>query len=382
MPRVFFYVQHLLGIGHVVRALRIARGLRESGFEVDFVMGGVPIPNNDLQRLNVVQLPPVRAANASFDALVGQYGELVDEAFKKARVDALLESLLQSRPDIILIETFPFGRQQMRFELMPLLEAAHAKSRRPPIVSSVRDILQESKKPDRARETIDLLHIYFDHVIVHGDPRFITLDATFPLASEIAHLLSYSGLIAPQAPIRSPSTSSLADVVVSVGGGSVGHRLLKTAISAKSLSSLAGARWLIVTGPNIDPHSYCELRTEAGEHGIALVQFLPDLAAVLAGAVLSISQAGYNTVADILVAGCKAVFVPFAGGGETEQSLRARLLEANGIGISVPDDMLSTDNLLSAIDRSLALPRQKIDIDLGGVAGTARILERLLSRGG
>lgn len=382
MPRVFFYVQHLLGIGHVVRSLRIARGLREGGFEVEFVIGGVPIPNSDLQGLNVVQLPPVRAANASFDELVGQDGELVNEDFKQARMQALLETLRQSRPDIVLIETFPFGRRQMRFELMPLLEEAHLQSWRPLMVSSVRDILQESKRSDRARETVDLLHSYFDHVIVHGDPRFITLDATFPLANEIAHLFSYSGLVAPQAPIRSPSTSSLADVVVSAGGGSVGHRLLKTAISAKLLSSLADARWLIVTGPNIDPRSYSELRAEAGEHGIALVQFLPDLAAVLAGAVLSISQAGYNTVADVLVAGCKAVFVPFAGGGETEQSLRARLLEANGIGISLPDEMLSTDNLISAIDRSLGLPRRKIDIDLGGVGGTARILQRLLSRRG
>ena len=38
-PRVLFYVQHLLGIGHVMRACRIAKALRDA-FEVRLVVGG------------------------------------------------------------------------------------------------------------------------------------------------------------------------------------------------------------------------------------------------------------------------------------------------------------------------------------------------------
>ena len=34
-PRVFFYVQHLLGVGHVFRAMRIVSALVERGFDVD-----------------------------------------------------------------------------------------------------------------------------------------------------------------------------------------------------------------------------------------------------------------------------------------------------------------------------------------------------------
>ena len=36
-PRVFFYVQHLLGIGHLARASRIAAALAEDGFDVTVV---------------------------------------------------------------------------------------------------------------------------------------------------------------------------------------------------------------------------------------------------------------------------------------------------------------------------------------------------------
>ena len=52
-------------------------------------------------------------------------------------------------------------------------------------------------------------------------------------------------------------------------------------------------------------------------------RFRKDLAGLMASARVSVSQAGYNTVCDMLVAGCQSVLVPYASGGETEQSLRA-----------------------------------------------------------
>ncbi len=38
--RVFFYVQHLLGIGHLVRASRIAHAMAKAGLDVTVVTGG------------------------------------------------------------------------------------------------------------------------------------------------------------------------------------------------------------------------------------------------------------------------------------------------------------------------------------------------------
>ena len=40
--RVFFYVQHLLGIGHLRRAAVLARALADGGFDVLLVSGGAP----------------------------------------------------------------------------------------------------------------------------------------------------------------------------------------------------------------------------------------------------------------------------------------------------------------------------------------------------
>ena len=41
---VFFYVQHLLGIGHLKRAATLAQALRDAGFKVVLASGGVPVP--------------------------------------------------------------------------------------------------------------------------------------------------------------------------------------------------------------------------------------------------------------------------------------------------------------------------------------------------
>ena len=46
--RVFFYVQHLLGIGHQRRGATLARAMEAAGMEVTYVSGGTEIPNLNL----------------------------------------------------------------------------------------------------------------------------------------------------------------------------------------------------------------------------------------------------------------------------------------------------------------------------------------------
>ena len=69
--------------------------------------------------------------------------------------------------------------------------------------------------------------------------------------------------------------------------------------------------------------------------------------------ILSISQAGYNTAADILVAGCRSIMVPFAEAGETEQSRRAAALERRGLVQVVKEPAVAPDALAEAIDRAM-----------------------------
>jgi predicted glycosyltransferase len=100
---------------------------------------------------------------------------------------------------------------------------------------------------------------------------------------------------------------------------------------------------------------------------------------------LSISQAGYNTVMEILSLGTPAVVVPFAAGSETEQSLRARLLATRGLLTVVEESGLTPKRLAEAIDA--ALEKQQTaspvlpNLNLDGAGQTATILQELIAKG-
>lgn len=373
-PRVLFYVQHLVGVGHVFRASRIVRALRGQGVEVDLVFGGVPIPGLDVADARVHYLPPVRAGLEVFNRLEDGDGNPVDDAYRDRRRDLLLDLFERVRPDVVVTEAFPFGRRQMRFELLPLMEAAKARASGPAIVvASVRDILQENAKPERDLEVVDIIDRYFDHVLVHGDPDFVRIGQTFPHADAIAAKLRYTGIVAPQPPV--PATGDEAfDVVLSVGGGAFGHRLLLAAMKARRLSVLADARWVVLTGLAATPAQRAELEALAGEN-VTFERFIPDLPARLAAAKLSISRAGYNTTADIYAAGCRAIVVPLSDGIETEQITRAALMNEKGLAIAVDHEDETPETIAAAIDRAMAGPApDRSMIDIGGATKAARML--------
>ena len=386
---VLFHVQHLLGIGHLTRAATLARGLAAEGFEVTVVSGGEPVPGVDFGRATVVQLPPVRVADRRFSELLDANGEPVDDAWKARRRDRLLDLYEKVGPDFVLTELFPFGRRQLRFELLPLLDRAaaeRARTGRPRIACSVRDILVQSPRPERTREMLALARRYYDLVLVHGDPRLVSLDATFPHAREIADRIAYTGYVVARSE-RSPGEPERmageggGEVVVSAGGGAVGGKLLEAALAARPRTPLADAGWRLLAGANLpDPH-FRSLAARAPDE-VSVERFRPDFRALLRSARLSISQGGYNTMMEVLDAGVRAVVVPYAGGLETEQTLRANLLAARGLVEVVGEEELGPESIAAAVSRALAKPPPGglAGVDTSGDAATARALRDLADR--
>jgi predicted glycosyltransferase len=372
---VFFYVQHLLGVGHLVRASRIANALAEGGHAVVMATGGVPFPGFPDASIATVTLPPLKAS-PGFAGLVDIDGRPADEAIKKRRRDELLSAFDRIGPDVLLIEAFPFGRRQMRFELLPLLEMAKKRPHPPLVACSVRDILQADRKPDRIEESARLVEDYFDLVLVHGDPSFIKLNESFPLADRFAHKIAYTGLVA--GPPAYPSSESF-DVIVSAGGGAAGGDLIRCAVEAAPKLSPA-FRWLILTGPNFPSTDLGKLQAEAAAN-LRIVAFRQDFGELLAAAGLSVSQAGYNTVCDILRANCRALLIPFAKEGESEQTMRTVKLNKMGLAEVLPEDRLNPKELARRIEASLQRGRPRPHgLDLEGARGTREILRRHMSK--
>lgn len=376
--RVLFYVQHLLGIGHLTRASRIANALAVRGFDVTVVTGGKPVSGFPGPDVRHIALPPVVSSDEGFSALQDMDGNPVDDAFRDMRRDRLLAILHDIRPHAILTEAFPFGRRQMRFELLPFLDAARAMDNPPKIFASVRDILQKRPKPerDRDRETVDYIDRYFDRILIHGDPTFARLEETFPHADEIADKVIYTGLVAPPQP---DAPTDRFDVIVSAGGGAVGRHVLQAVVGATAILQ-PQKPWALITGPNLAQADHDAI-AEGVVGNVTVFRFRPDFASLLSGATLSVSQAGYNTVCDILRARCRAIVVPFTTGGETEQAARAERLERLGLVTALDDAELSAERIAAAIRSGLetpALPERDLSIDLEGADRTADILRDML----
>ncbi len=370
---VLFHVQHLLGIGHVRRANIVCQALTGAGFQVVLVTGGRPIA--DLQRdgIEIVQLPPLHIGDSGFHDLRDDTNTPVDADWKMNRCNQLLDLFDAVAPDILITEAFPFGRRQMRFELIPLLEHAAARNRPPQIYCSVRDILKSYRKPGRAEETVALIDRFYDGVLVHGDPSFAALVETFPDAAHFDEKVHHTGIVA--APPAESSLSCGDEILVSAGGGAVGLRLFETAIAARALSSFAKATWRILVGPNVAEEDYRRLCDRATD-GVIVEHYRTDFRTLLTNCRVSISQAGYNTVADLIVAETPAVLVPFDTDGEDEQPRRASKLAERGCAVSLPSQTLTPETLAAALDEASHLKQATANsIGLDGAARTASILQ-------
>jgi len=380
--RVMFYVQHLLGIGHLKRASLIARAMVDAGLDVAVVLGGAEVPGIDFEGCARILLPPARAADETFAVLLDEAGRPVDDAWRDHRAARLLFEFDALRPHLLMLELFPFGRRMFGFELLPLLTTARSLSRPPKLACSLRDILVAKPDAERNRQRVTFAKAWFDRVLVHGDPRLIPIEASYPEMGELGDKLVYTGYVAQNAvpeDADEPTDYPLGEgpigrgeVIVSAGGGAVGLPLLRAALEARALSPLADRTWRLITGPNLPDADFAALAWQPPP-GCIVERWRPDLPMLLRRCAVSISQAGYNTVMDVLQAGTPAVLVPFAGGSETEQTRRARVLAERGRAVCLDARELSAKILADAAGQALTLAPQSVEIDCNGAAMTARL---------
>jgi predicted glycosyltransferase len=316
-----------------------------------------------------VQLPPARAKDELFDELVDEHGSNVDQSWHEARRDQLLATFRSARPDVLITETFPFGRRLLEFELMALIEDAKRASHAPKIVSSVRDVLQRPRKDARAAGMVERSRSLYDAIIVHSDPAVMRLERSFPETAALASKLLYTGYICAEIPKRSDLRR---EILVSAGGGAAGRELIDVALTARSHCRHSDAPWTFVTGPLA--------AAPAPIDGVTIVRSLPDFRSRLSNAALSISQAGYNTLIETVKARTPAIVVPFETDREQEQVTRARAFVELGLVRMLRSNALEPRVLARLIDATVGSVPATAKIDFDGARGTVRAINAVLGR--
>src|SRR6185436_12633430 len=164
----------------------------------------------------------------------------------------------------------------------------------------------------------------------------------------------------------------------SVGGGAVGEELLKLALAARPLTVLKDAPWRLLLGANLPSSLMAELKS-AAPAGVTVEPARPDFVSMLRRCRLSISQAGYNTLMELMAVGSRGVVVPFARGAETEQTQRAELLAQHGLVDVVAESGLTPIRLAEAVDRAAARAKPAPGaIDLNGLATSVAMIRNAI----
>ncbi len=376
--RALIWVQHLLGTGHVRRAAALAHGLADRGVTVAVTHGGgAETALAYDRRITLYPLPAVRALTPSFTPLVDKDGAPIDAPFKKRRTVRLLEVLATVAPDLIVIEGYPFARRAFGGEVTALLETAHARTPRPRIACSVRDVLVA--KPHRDPETAAVINRLFDLVLIHGDPYFIPFEPTFFALDRIGRRVHYTGFMGRRPdPDGPPGDDGAGEILVSAGGGAVAGPVIEAALAAHG--PVAARRpdlvWRLLIGPDTPGDLAARAWARAGPT-LIVEAARPDFPALLRRCALSISQAGYNTVLDTLGAGCRAILIPFARAGESEQAIRAGVLAERG-RVTVLEEASATGDRLA--ERVLAALAVAPPAPMAWADGASRSAELLLGQ--
>ena len=379
--RLLHYTQHVLGMGHLFRSLEIDKEL--AGHEVHLITGGPAVPMTLPEHVTHHAQIPLQM-DSDFTEIFSSESDLSLDEIWDRRTSMLDRLLKELRPDLFLVELFPFGRKRFGRELLPALQNIR-EGRYGPMrtVCSLRDILVEKDDQEKYEDrVVRQANAYFDNILVHADPGLIRLEETFSRITDLTPEITYPGYVTPRpkpgagARLRAeqniPPDERL--VVVSAGSGTVGFTLLKAAVQgSRKLYPERAHRLVLFSGPHLEEEHFAELQTLADGSGhIRISRFSARFPDWLDAADLSVSMGGYNTTMNLLAASCHGLVLPFAQ--NREQNMRAERLEKRGCLTRLAPQDLSPEMMAEKMRVALNTPFPSHAIDLDGARATAEIL--------
>jgi pimeloyl-ACP methyl ester carboxylesterase/predicted glycosyltransferase len=162
--------------------------------------------------------------------------------------------------------------------------------------------------------------------------------------------------------------------LVTAGGSGVGEHLLRRVLDAVPLARrrVPGLRFLVVTGPRIDPARLSRPR------GVSLRGYLPDLHRHLAACDLAVVQGGLTTCMELTASRRPFIYVPLRHHFEQNFHVRHRL-DRYGAGRCMSyDEASDPDVLAAAIAEEVGRKVGYRPVETGGAARAAGLLAELL----
>jgi predicted glycosyltransferase len=364
--RIALYSQDSLGLGHLRRTTLIGwRLLDEAPHSAVLLFADSPVaPFFELpDAMDCVKLPSLLKVAAGQWRPTSLPIPMADLQHLRARL--LYRTLVDYRPDLVLVDHMPGGVQGELAPALGALRQAHPACR---IVLGLRDVLDAPHVTRRVWQdegAYEALRQYYDAVLIYGLRELFDTAATYDIPAPPGgiHYCGYvvngaqatvSGpALSPAAPLRAAFAARVPEghvagrlspegrrVFVSAGGGGDGHLLMQTYLRAlRDLGSRVDFATLMAIGVNAPRAVRQELQQEAEGLPVQIVSYVEDSVSAMAAADLVVCMGGYNTLAEVLHLGRKALVVPRAG-PSAEQQMRCRLFaQRNLIDVLYPGQL-------------------------------------------
>jgi predicted glycosyltransferase len=380
-PRILLHCQYVYGIGHLVRAVELARGL-SARFQVFILNGGETVPNFELpETVKFIQLPAIYKEEKSEHLSPVDTSITLNECFL-SREKIIKKSVEEIKPDLLITEHFPFGLF-FEAEVMDLIKKVKNVNSKAKIVTSVRDLIESGEGGKRDAYICDLINNWYDMVLVHGDEKFAALSKSFPQINKIKVQIFHTGYIVRPIPIGTKN-GNFPVILASVAGGRLGNELLDAIIDSHlNIRARKNHKLILFSGAfERDFKKQKEKVSSLQSEDVKIYMFdSQKYVECLSNATLVITLGGYNSIIES-VSAKKAILVyqrGFAGGNE-EQDLRIKLFENTGhLKIIKPEDLNAEKLSDLIINRINELDVPEFELNMNGVQNSGLCLHNLLS---
>lgn len=349
-----------VGIGHLRRTLAIAERATQTipSCRALVVSGTVHVSNFTLpDRVDYIKLPSLRKG-PDYRYCAKTLGvNLTDTiAIRSALLTATAASY---RPDVLLIDKSPVGVHDEAETALRLVRDRYPATR---VIFGMRDIEdapeQTIREWKRGRH-LEALEYLVDEIWVYGDPEIFDVVSAYELPAGIAQKIRYVGFIARSGCSHDAGVEARGvgakNVLVTVGGGTDGYRLLDQYLSIpQTKQSAAGIRTTIIGGPDLPRDHASELRRRAATFSnVTFLDTSPCMNCEYRKADVVLCMGGYNTMVEVVRAGRPMLVYPRVE-PRLEQYIRAKRFAAHHLCEMLDPNCVTPEKIQDAVDRILS----------------------------
>ncbi|MFW9876996.1 MAG: radical SAM protein, partial [Candidatus Thorarchaeota archaeon] len=358
--KILFFVEGRKSLGHINRCIELAKSILklESNNEIKFILDSdftQPFKKNDFEFIRINPL----------DKDKGTYGGNLPAEYNQP----IKEVLLKEKPDIIIFDTF------FPYDILNDLE-----------LRKIRKILLLRKYKDNIMQIFLSNEFYkaFDLILVpNSREEFLNFENKF---SKQLDSFKFIGSITKDVTgsIKKEKDNKKLKILALCGGGGFddADKFINANLSIHSSikNKIKNLDYCIITGPFYK--NYKKLKKK--EEGILKIKdYEEDIISLMQNADLIISQAGYNTINEIILTKTPAIIMSGYRNND-DQVERSLKLEKYGVAIVVNNyniekisgivlDYYENKNKLDNVKKNF----DKIKLDIGNEKATIEILDLL-----